>query len=430
MAALYYINNIITFLTMLICADYFGISMKERSKKRLILSFCVFIAVLSAGAYLYFAVGLGNGISSAAYAVIFLAQFLASLAIICGRISLKLIYVIAVIELLTELISSSLDILLSEFLPGIPVSGLAARCALLAALCLFCRKSDRLHTAAALKLIPRHIFVLIVLVFLCLSALTTLNAFRTDEAFYQLKSGIINGLIIILTALVTIIILSLLINVIAKQQSENRTRLLKEQTESQIRHYDRLEQLNSEMSKFRHDYSNHLRSILSLIRMKEYADAEEYITNLQKIKYRSRNMYYTGNKLADAILSDKAYSLPDNIRIEYQGVIPPEIENTDLCVILSNSLDNAEEACLKCAGESVISVNADVKRGYFLLTVTNPTIRADEFTSIPQTTKTDSQNHGMGLMNIEETVKKYGGQMKINCRGGIFEITMIMKING
>ncbi len=379
---------------------------------------------------MYFAAGFENIFSAAVYTVIFLAQFLAPLAIICGGVNLKLIYIIAVTELLTELVSSSLDILLSGILPFSPASALAARCAILAVLCLLCRKSDRIHTAAALKLIPRHIFVLIVMVFLCLSAITTLNAFRTDESFYQLKSGIINGLIIILTALVVIIILSLLINVIAKQQSENRARLLREQTESQIRHYNRLEQLTSEMSKFRHDYSNHLRSILSLIRMGEYPEAEEYITNLQKIKYRSKNIFYTGNKLADAILSDKAFSLPEKIRIEYQGVIPPEIENTDLCVILSNSLDNAAEACLQCSGECVISVNADVKQGYFLLTITNPTVRGDEFTSIPQTTKPDSINHGMGLMNIEETVRKYDGQMKINCRGGLFEITMIMKING
>ncbi len=42
MTVMYLINNITTYLTMLICVDYFGISGRERSRKRLILSSCVF----------------------------------------------------------------------------------------------------------------------------------------------------------------------------------------------------------------------------------------------------------------------------------------------------------------------------------------------------------------------------------------------------
>ena len=80
--------------------------------------------------------------------------------------------------------------------------------------------------------------------------------------------------------------------------------------ELQISHYDSLVKSECEISKFRHDYNNNLRSILSLIRMNEYVQAEEYIEKLQKIKYKTDTvLFYTGNRLADAILSDKSSAL-------------------------------------------------------------------------------------------------------------------------
>lgn len=77
------------------------------------------------------------------------------------------------------------------------------------------------------------------------------------------------------------------------------------------------------MRKFRHDYTNHLRSILSLIRMNECSQAEEYIEKLQKVEYKSgMTIFYTGNKLADAIFSEKSATLDEGCRIEYSGIIP------------------------------------------------------------------------------------------------------------
>ena len=423
----YCVGNIISYLTMIFCGDLFRISDAERSRKRFFISAGFFILLLPITYYVGYTDIISGNLEALVFIPLFAVQFLGSLSILFGRMSLKLLYLVVVVELITEHISACITAIMSATRAAF-VADIIARLLLLLLIFFFFRKTDRVRNAAAIQLIPRHIYILFLLVLIFMSGLITLNAYPVTPDKVSLKMNAANVLIIILTALTAILLLSLLFNVIAKQQSENTAKLLSEQVESQIRHYDRLEQLDNEMRRFRHDYTNHLQSILSLIQIGEYAEAEDYIANLQKQKQAFKNIFYTGNKLADAILSDKAFSLPERIHIEFQGMIPPGIENTDLCVILSNSLDNAAEACLQRKGFSVIYVSAYSKGGYLVLTISNPTSNKSEFTDIPQTTKEDKQNHGIGLSNIRETVNKYDGQMKINCSGGVFELTLLMKL--
>lgn len=163
--------------------------------------------------------------------------------------------------------------------------------------------------------------------------------------------------------------------------------------------------------------------------MKEYADAEEYIIKIQNKTYTSETvMFYTGNKLADAILADKSAVLDERCRIDYSGIMTTSIENVDLCIILSNALDNAIEACREIDSPCTISMTAGERQGYFVMSLKNPTARTDSFYDIPATTKPERDLHGMGLYNIESTVKKYDGQMKIKCENGMFELMLTMKL--
>ena len=304
---------------------------------------------------------------------------------------------------------------------------LVIQAVVLFSLIILSRKLDAKKIVPVLRIIPKRIFALLLLALVCLSAMTSLVCVNTDD--YKLKSNFLIAMVILLFIIFACIVISLFINVIAKQYFTSATQLMEKQVELQISHYDSLVKTESEISKFRHDYNNHLRSILSLIRMNECAQAEEYIEKLQKIKFKTDTvLFYTGNRLADAILSDKSSALGDNCRIEYSGIIPSSIENVDLCVILTNALDNAVEACQKIQTHSVISVQASKQQGYFVLSIKNPTSCTENYNYIPSSTKTDRGQHGIGLHNVESTVKKYDGQMKIKCENGFFEIMLTMKI--
>lgn len=281
---------------------------------------------------------------------------------------------------------------------------------------------------AVLSIIPIHIYIFILVIFACLNGITSLN----DNFLFEISSELgyfLNILMLILGLLITAVIFSLIFNVMTGQAFKNTNNMLEKQVEAQLLLYEQFERSNNEMRRFRHDYTNHMTSILSLIKTKEYAEAEKYIEKLLNAKTKAESIFATGNKVADAILTSKSEALNDNIKIDYQGVIPPSLKNTDLCVILSNSLDNATEACLKCGRPCVISVMAAVSHGYFVLTVKNPTINPETFYEIPKTTKADSENHGIGLLNIRDTARNNDGTFSVKCENFVFELSVTMKMD-
>lgn len=61
------------------------------------------------------------------------------------------------------------------------------------------------------------------------------------------------------------------------------------------------------------------------------------------------------------------------------------------------------------------------------MTMRNPTI-AEDSEGPMKTSNEDEQNHGFGLLSIEQAVKRYDGAMKVGIKDGVFEMSVIMKI--
>ncbi|MDE7292800.1 MAG: GHKL domain-containing protein [Oscillospiraceae bacterium] len=254
--------------------------------------------------------------------------------------------------------------------------------------------------------------------------LSTFNNYPVDSV---VKQNIITGFIAILTAALIIMTCSLLINVSAKIRIDSVNHILKKQIEMQIEHYEKLERLNNDIRRFKHDYINHLTSISTLIGAKLYSDAEDYIQKLTSSNYSGNVLFHTGNRLADAILTDKSDTCQEFADIEFNGYISENIDNADICTIFANALDNAIEACKKCPQKGTISIAAQERQGYQAISMRNPTI-ASNAVGIMKTTKEDVQNHGLGLLSIEQTVKKYDGDMETKIENGVFEISVTMKL--
>ena len=90
-----------------------------------------------------------------------------------------------------------------------------------------------------------------------------------------------------------------------------------------------------------------LYEVITLINKDKIDDVKDYINNLTNLQKSSLPRFNTGNYIADGILDDKcSICTMKNINFQHQGVIPlNKIEPIDVCVIFSNTLDNAIEAC-------------------------------------------------------------------------------------
>lgn len=200
----------------------------------------------------------------------------------------------------------------------------------------------------------------------------------------------------------------------------------------QLVHYETLASKNRDLRTFRHDYRNNLISIYSLVDKGKDDEALEYIKKLDSDLTSTQNAFSTGNYLADAILSDKQETANKNgIQFDFDGSIPHSgISNNDLCTVLSNLLDNAIRGC-EGALPQIIKIRGKEGNSGFVLSVSNPVANPVEIKNNKiKTTKSDKENHGLGLEIIEKTSKKYNGYTQLSCEGSLFEVQVGFILKG
>lgn len=429
---LFILGGCLEFISIIVFADLIGILLMDQiNKYRIIPALIIFIEIA------LLALTIKNsfdGLLEVIAIVLYFFRFVIAIYVLFKCFNFKIIYLTSFCELSFSLVGSSLSCIMESLIGESSnyVSELTEAFVQFAILFVFLflrKKFDTQRNISVLATIPRHIYIMLILSIIFLSAMPSLIIRKTNYPI--MKENFLIAIVVILTVIFIFIIASLILNVLAKQHFTAVSQMMQEQVDLQIDHYERLEKMNAEISKFRHDYTNHLQGILSLIKDNDCSEAEKYIFDLRNrindVK-SELHIFDTGNVLADALLSDKASALGEGSKIEYSGIIPGSINKVDLCIILSNALDNAVEACNDLPSPGVISIYATKQQGYFVLSIKNPTACTENYYTIPATTKPDKENHGMGLYNIESTAKKHDGQIKIKCENGIFELTITMKI--
>ncbi len=92
----------------------------------------------------------------------------------------------------------------------------------------------------------------------------------------------------------------------------------------------------------------------------------------------------------------------------------------DLSICLGNLLDNAIEAVAEIQKEKIIKVKLKADKGNLFINVTNPYLTAKKEKGKYLSHKTDSGEHGFGLMIVKQITEKYKGQMQIQDENGEF----------
>lgn len=197
-----------------------------------------------------------------------------------------------------------------------------------------------------------------------------------------------------------------------------------EQLDMQIKHYEELAEKNRDIRRFRHDFKNNMYMLGVMLEEGRIADAKEHLSKLNVEIKETETKFTTGNYFADALISHKAdEAIKNNIQIIFNGSISPDkINNSDLCTILANSLDNAVRACTGLA-PCTIHINAITSEKGCTITVSNPVSeKIDIKNNTIKTSKKDAENHGFGIGNIKRTVQKYDGFVTLNSTDSEFSI--------
>lgn len=279
---------------------------------------------------------------------------------------------------------------------------------------------------SGLKIIPDHLYVLI-LVALLLSG-EMFGCIPIDFERVKIRNNIINFSAVLIVPIFMVLIIYLLFNCISKQYFENISLLMEKQVEQQVEHYKKINKLTDDLRELRHDYKNHMICLQSLLNNKQYDEALSYVKSITNQEILDSNKFFSGNQIADAILTDKnELAQKNNCKIIFDGSVSDEISVSNLCTILSNALDNSIEACSKIDSDEtqIIDVKCVASELIQIIRISNPNL---DNNAVTETSKADRKNHGFGLSNIRRTVERMDGQMIISSQYPTFVLEIEFKV--
>lgn len=285
------------------------------------------------------------------------------------------------------------------------------------------------NAKTTLRMISKLTWMLILVCFFIMDGLITL--LEVDTVKLSLQKGLFQFILILFMLILIVIIASLMISNISKNYYADTSKILEKQIKSQLSYYEQQEASRKEFRAFKHDHVNHMHCIRSLIAENKNKEAVSYIDRLYMSPLFEQRQFDTGNNIVDAILSDKyTNAQKHDIAFTYKGFFTSDFNAVDLCIILSNALDNAIEACSKLEKEKKIQVNMKMQQGYQLLKISNSCnlIHLSE-NKLPRTTKSNAYEHGYGLLNIQTAVQKNLGKMKISCDNNLFVLEISLPIS-
>lgn len=197
-------------------------------------------------------------------------------------------------------------------------------------------------------------------------------------------------------------------------------------------YFDQLITQDDKIRRFRHDMKAHLAAINGYVKDGRIEEIENYLKKISEDSMLHSAKIYSGDKGADAILSslcDQAAGKNIDITINGSLTISQGISSFELCSIFYNLTQNAIEACEKLpdAITKEICINMAQVNNHGIISVENPVAEKVKITDGKiETQKTDRHNHGIGLRNVTDIVKKHDGTIKFSCDDRLFKVELVL----
>lgn len=277
----------------------------------------------------------------------------------------------------------------------------------------------------------RSVKIYIIALLYCLAGISMVISYLPQtESFniWYLLTFIIGAM----TIVIALIFPLLISNNVSKNYYIRINQIEYEQIKTQTKYYKKLLETSAELRRFKHDHKNLLIVLQSYLDKNDIDSAKEYIKNSSDY-LNSLEVYKTGNYVLDALLdekSKKAY-LHNTIIKCSSNLVQDSLEDIDLCIIFGNAVDNAIEACEKIHTTETKIISIIIKQQNHILNVliTNPVSEPPIIeNNMIVTTKTDKENHGLGLYSIKRTIQKYKGLCEISCKDNIFSINITLSV--
>ena len=217
---------------------------------------------------------------------------------------------------------------------------------------------------------------------------------------------------------------------------------LQEQEEHSLNQYVEEAKARYDRTKsFRHDIRNHIAVVKNLLQNGKLEEAVSYMEDMDDMAEKMSFPCSTNNPVVDILLGNKlgiAKSMGIDVDCSLLLPYPCGIRNMDICIILSNALDNAIQAvksldagiesytlsddhppapsgtCAAGRPNRYIRVSGRIQGDFLMMEIENSFHGNSTF------------KKGTGLSNVKKVAEKYGGAMSIETQENKFVLHVLL----
>lgn len=232
-------------------------------------------------------------------------------------------------------------------------------------------------------------------------------------------------------SLISIMVISFLVAVLSLKnlmvKKENELLLIRDKMIQQ--NYIELERAYEQSRHLMHDIKNHFLILKDLEKRQDFKGIQEYLEEIEKNYKEISIRSWTGNRILDLILGQKVEEAEQKgIEIQLDIIPVPEwdLEDSELCSLFGNLLDNAIEACEEIENDKKNIFIEIKKQGQLVFvkiknTISNPPLMKN---GRPISNKKDKKSHGYGVKNVDRIMNKYEGEIIYQIFDESFQVCM------
>ena len=197
--------------------------------------------------------------------------------------------------------------------------------------------------------------------------------------------------------------------------------LLEQQEHSLNQYVEEAKTRYDETKSFRHDIRNHIAVVKKLLQDGKLEEAVTYMEDLDDMAEKMSFPCNTNNPVVDILVGNKlgiAKSTGIDMDCSLLLPYPCGIRDIDICIVLSNALDNAIHAVknLDAGIEKYIRVSGRIQGDFLMMEIQNSFHGKSAF------------KKGIGLSNVKKVAEKYGGAMSIETQENVFVLHVLLII--
>ena len=213
-------------------------------------------------------------------------------------------------------------------------------------------------------------------------------------------------------------------------QENIRHSLVEQQYELQKAHFAEVQTANQALRELRHELKNYMFYMNYLIDQGDFDRLRAFFSEFYQKEHHHLYEISGSDSFLDAVLQQKLTAARAlGIEVTDHVLLPEDdaLNDLDLCIVLSNLIDNATEACRKLE-HGVIDIRLRRVKDYISVVVEN-SASGDVLKENPtlQTGKSSPALHGLGLAVIRQIVERREGSIEFESGKGVFKVMLMMK---